>query len=417
MTSTTPSPQPDQRERIPFPPPYTIPVVSALILVLLAYYGYQAWNRRTIRILKDACLTAIDNEQWQQAEQIGLRWVEYEPENTQILVHLADAAKGQKAYDRTVQYLLQIPDTDPKALTLLNLAADLQFNELIQPFEAEKTWLRMLAIEPRANVPRRRLMFFYALSLQRAKLKNQIDLAIQTGSESPDTYIYLILLYKLNFTDAFVKLTSWLEKNPDHELLRVAQALALAGAPSNIDLRFYGDGKLKPGDRILIEQCLQDYPHNLELQAFQLNVAIDEGNVDHIGRLLQIAPPEAETDSRFWRARGWYLRARNQFEAAEQAYRKALEQYPFDWRAMHQLSQVLRRLKQEKQAEQLAHRALTGKKLETNILEIPDTSQVSTELLKRIRDYAQELGQTTVVNAIDFRIGRKVDNSDIKSEE
>ena len=392
-------------ERIPFPPPFLVPTVLVVAILMAVYFGYGAWKRRNARILSEACLTALDEEQWERAEQIGLRWLKTEPDNVRILVHLADAAKGQRAFERTVEYLLRVPDSAVEAPVMLSLAADLQFNQLVRPYDAEQTWLRLINIEPAANVPRKRLMFFYAMTLQRRKLYVQARGAIAQRCETPDAYAYLMLLYELRFTDAYPRLSAWLRANPRDEVLRVAQARALAEAPADIDPRFYAADGLKPGDWTLIERCMEDYPDNLELLAFQLETAIEQGDVQNVARLLDRAPAEAEHDPRFWRARGWSLLSGNRLEPAEEAYREALELYPLDWRARHELAQVLRRRQRVGEAEQLAELARIGKDLERETMELPGTSQIPPPLFRRMGEYARAAEVVDVAEAIEFRLG------------
>jgi hypothetical protein len=410
--STSPSAEtgkavhPEDSSRYQFPPPFLLPTLAIAIVCMGAYLGYGAWRSRSVRILSEACEAALATEDWERAEQIGLRWTEFEPKNSRCLIQLADAAKGQQAYDRTAGYLLRVPNDDPAALTMLSLAADLQFHELVLPFAAEQTWLRMVAIEPRANVPRKRLMYFYALSLQRGKLRAQVLDAIRAQAETPDTYVYLMLLYELRFSDAFPKLSAWLRTDPANRILRVAQAYALLQAPKDAGVGLQIDRGLRPGDPTLMDECLRDYPDDLELRAVELERAIEGGRVDDVSRILKGAPPGAESDPRFWRARGWYLRGSNQLEPAEQACRTALEHYALDWRARHELSQVLRRQRRESEAEQQAELALIGKTLEREILSLPNTSELPSRLLQRIGGFTRSCGMAEVAAAIDFRLGR-----------
>jgi hypothetical protein len=388
---------------MPFPPPGALPAGIAAMVIAAAIWGYLEWQKQRIAALQAGCLAALDAEEWRRAELLGLRWAELEPSSSRVLVSLADAAKGQRAFDRMADYLGRVSDDDPQALKLLALAGELQFNEMQKPFAAERTWLRMIGIEPRASAPRKKLMYIYALTLQRQKLWMQIIEAIRTRSESPDAYVYLLLLNDLKFTDAFPRVTSWLEHNPDSEILQVAQAYALAEAPADIDLSRYGDGKLKPGDRSLVEKAMEKHPDNLELLAFQLAAAIEEGDIAQVARLLQNLPASADGDSRLWRARGWHARAVGDLANADNAYRRGVSIYPFDWRSRHEWSQVLRRLQRDNEAENQAELALTGKQLERDIMELTSTSQLPPIILARIGDYSNSLGQDEIAEAVAAR--------------
>ncbi|MEZ6064311.1 MAG: tetratricopeptide repeat protein [Planctomycetaceae bacterium] len=398
-------PSPTVDERIAFPPPILVKGVALLLLLVAGWWGYRIWQRRTTETLQQACLAALEAEDWELAEQLGLRWRDHDPDNTRILAHLAEAARRQQALDRTADYLLQIPDSDPDALTLLALAAEVQFAGLNAPLAAEQTWLRMIAIEPRSNAPRRKLMYFYALSLQRQKLGAQVRDAIRHRAEPPDAYVYLLLRQELRFSDSFPIVSGWLRTHSTDETLKVAQACALADAPKDIDLRYYGDGEFKPGSLKLIEQCRELYPHNIEIIAFDLERAIDLGDLSSVETLLQSPSEAIQQDPRFWRSQGWYLRGTNELAEAEVAYQTALKLDPFDWRARHELAQLLRRTGRAEEAEKLAVVALEGKDLERSLLERPNTSDLPTDLLRRIGRLARDVGAAEIAEAVQFRVG------------
>jgi tetratricopeptide (TPR) repeat protein len=394
----------EPEQRMTFPPPWLVPAACVVGLVGLIYCGYRYWEQRSIRLLGEACRAAVEAGDYARGEQIGRRWAEFEPDNSAILVQLAQAAKGQGAYDRMVKYLLRVPDGDPSALTMLGLAAEVQFNELVQPFGAEQTWLRILTIEPRANVPRKNLLYLYALTQQRAKLQSQVEEALRTESDTPDTYAYLLLMSDLQFTDAFPKLSNWLRQEPDSESLRVARALALANAPELSDPSVYSGSEYQPRDRTLLEECRRDFPQNLEARAYFIKHAIDLADADQLRPLLEGLPAAAEQDSRIWHARGWLLRAEGKPAEAEAALRKSLALYPLDWRVRHELSQVVRRLGRIEEAEQLAREAASGKSLQRAVLESP-TTELAPEILARIAEYARDTGATAVAEPLSRRIG------------
>lgn len=399
---------PPDSAKVAFPPPFLLPALGGLLLILVGLVGYRFWRHKTISVLGEACAAAIDSQDWERAEEIGLRWAALDSTNARVLVYLADAAKGQRAFDRMTEYLLRVPDSDPDAPLLLALAAEVQFNELVHPFEAEQTWRRLLAVRPDSNVARKRLQYFYALTLQRDKLQEQIREALATQSESPDTFVYQVLLYALSFTNAYPQLTVWLQSDPQNETLRVARAWALVKAPTNVDARSYSGTGVRPGDRALLDECLRDFPENPELFAFQLDEAVDQGDVSALARLLSRAPAAADRDPRYWRGRGWYLRSQNSLEGAATAYSKAIQLFPFDWRARHELSLVLRRQGEVSSAAEQAELSLAGKELERRILELPNTSEVPTTILQEIGAYARRVGDQELATALDYRVGREI---------
>jgi uncharacterized protein YecE (DUF72 family) len=95
---------------------------------------------------------------------------------------------------------------------------------------------------------------------------------------------------------------------------------------------------------------------------------------------------------------------RDELTEAEAAFRHALQINPYDYHSCHQLAGVMRRLRQPDQAAMLEGLATEGSALRKVILQLPDVSRVSPELLERIARYAASSGDSAVANRIYARL-------------
>ena len=145
---------------------------------------------------------------------------------------------------------------------------------------------------------------------------------------------------------------------------------------------------------------MKQYPSNPPLLRHFLALAVEQSDIAEVGRLLKQVAPESSEDSVFWRYRGWYYAAVEDFEQAEVAYRKAGMLFRLDWHVWHELAAVLRRKGELDEAEYLERVALEGKTLRKELMQLPDVSKLTPEILERIGNYAEHCGDNLVAEAV-----------------
>ena len=228
----------------------------------------------------------------------------------------------------------------------------------------EATCKRMLRIKPRAGRAHQRLIYFYAMTLQRTKMVRQIREAIRLGCEPKEAYVYLVLTSALDFSDGFYRTTAWLQGSPNDESLQVARAYYLSKLDKHRAAPVFPDLTTRPEDDIKTPECLQAHPHHSEVLAFHLQQEITTGKQERVARLLGQAPVSAETDARFWRFRGWLLAGQDRLEEAEEAFNEALRLNPYEWRTRHELAALMRRRGRLKEGATMSELAIKGKTIE-----------------------------------------------------
>ncbi len=381
-----------------------------LLLMLLAGIAiaarptYNWWHARQSQFYREACEEVAEAESWEHLQARATQWVEWDPNSSEGWVHLADALLKLSDLQGAVDALAHVDNSYPGVLDTLAVRGDILFSELNQPYEAVENWQRMLEINERADVARQRLIYFYAITMQRERMREEILRAMELKSEPPESYAYLLLAYEVTFSDGLRLTRKWLESYPDDETLQVAAAVYLAKFSADNTIRVLGTRSVGEGDHTLVNEMLETYPHNLEILAFHLEKAIFEGDEQRVVELLAKCPSSAELDCRFWRARGWLLSSNNRFEEAAQALERCVELNPFDWRGRLMFSGALRQLGRSEEAGLQSEIQLEGKRLHEVLFMLPNARSLDFELAERIYNYATQAGAAIVAESMERRI-------------
>jgi len=378
-------------------------MAAAIVLFLAFWPGYKWSVNRWIAHQKKVCSVAATLEDWNELEDAARAWLRWAPEDGAAWLYAAEAARGIGDFERTAACLGEIPDSAPECLQALSLRGDLLMSELHKPFEAERNWQRMLKLDESAALPQQRLIYLYAITQQRAALLSQIQIAVAAHTEPREAYTYYCLADRLLFSNGLVLTSTWLDANPGDEVLEVAKAIYSARSNSSRTLSMFRVGSAAPGDQSLIDELLEKYPHNLEVLAHHIARSINDGNMKQVESLLKQIPPEADSDSRFFRFQAWHYAARNQLAEAETACRQALQLYPLDWRVRLELTSILRRQGNSEEVAEASELALAGKELERRLLEQPSADSVEREVFIRMSNYCSRVKAGVIARGMEYR--------------
>jgi tetratricopeptide (TPR) repeat protein len=358
------------------------------------------WKSYWTERFSTVCKQAIEAKEWRLLREYSTQWTDWDPKANPGWVYRAEAAKQMEQFEEMALLLARVTDDYDGALEALSLQADLLFTELNRPLEAIKTWERMLKINPRSSRPYQRMIYFYAMTLQRKKMIDTIYLAMKNKCEPRESYGYLVIANAIRFTDGFFETTKWLQTYPDDEKLKVAQACYDSMQSDSGTIPMFG-AEPKTGK---ISEYLKEYPSNLEILANQIERDIHDGNLDGVPTLLQQADETAENDSRFWRYRGWYLMQADEDEKAATAAERSLELNKLDWRAWLQYSSILRKLNRLPEAERASEVAKRGKIAEQAVLELDNPAELDGEVAAFVYQFIKLAGADDALSAIEFRM-------------
>jgi tetratricopeptide (TPR) repeat protein len=379
-------------------------LLVAAVLGVAVKPAYETWHARRTRFYKTACKEAVATQAWTRLDVVASDWLSWDAGCNDARMYRAEAAQQLGRVDDAVDELGRVTDDYHGALDALAIRADILFSDLNRPYEAVETWQRMLRINPAADLPRQRLIYFYAITMQRERMLKHIQRALELGNEPPEAFSYLLLAYEVTFSDGLLLTTEWLKSSPDDVPLKVARAIYSARFSRDEKVNVYAMSLAAAGDETLVLQCLEEYPDNLEVLAYYADKAAIAGEPERILELLGRCPADAERDPRFWRFRGTYLSSKDRFEEAAAAFRTALEIHPYDWRSRTLLSGVLRRLNQPEEAAEQSNIANLGKELHRDLYQIPNARALNPSIRRQMDDYFGKVAPPLVREAWD-RLG------------
>jgi len=382
-------------------------VVVMLILASLScgwglfYHGY---SRRKIAELESATEAAYKAKDWEQLERMALEWFQWQPEIAKPLLFAANAASQRNDAIRQSLYLFNLPDEDPQSVVGLLELSQIQFSVLFDPIAGEATCHRILRIDPKVGESYRRLGFYYAMSRQRARLIGIAREAINQGKETPDSYVYLMGADWLVFSNGRQLNSQWLQSAPTNETFQVAAAIHFTATAAMTETS-QGESGREQTEKVM-QELLARFPKNIEALALHLNAACYRGQVDQVIQLLEQAPPESATDSRFWTFKGWVHEQREELEEAEKSYLKALELYPYDEKAYHWLAGVYRQTNELKKSAKYEQISVLGTEIKREALQLADTQSLPRELMEKMVKYAAAAGDSQIAKALQTRLNK-----------
>jgi len=382
---------------------------ATVAVVAAAGCYYYAIKPAVIRSLSDSCREAMQANDLERLEVSASRWHAWDPGKAAPVIYLAEAANRAKQYERAVEFLDELPDDDPLTPPALVEQSTLLFEEINRPIAGAEALERAVRLQPMEAEARRRLVYFYAFTLQRKKMVEQAYDTIRHACDLPETYVYLMARDWLSFANAYAENTKWLKGAPDEELFLVARAIYRIRSKALDELNEAElDGPPAPDGtpyhRKVIAEYFQRFPRNLELLAYYLELGVGKGEIEEVARLLAEAPSEAAEDNRFWRCRGWLHVARNELGEGEDCYRKALAINRYDYLTQHQLASVLRRLRRPEQVKELEELSLEGKDLRRQISRLQSVNKIPPGILQKMLAHAKKCGDDLAASHLEKRL-------------
>jgi tetratricopeptide (TPR) repeat protein len=368
--------------------------------------AYRFWKTAMGTWYESQCREARNDRKWLDLRKFSERWSALEPLSADAKLFEADADTHLQDFESAAECLSAIPESHPKSLPSLVALSTMQFGPLGRPLDGVRTCERILKIDRRVTAAHHQLIEFYAVTLQRRKLEEQIRFAIDCSREPPKAYIYLFLIDTMRIAGASESNARWFERDPESEQFAVAQVLHMP-EPDNGIRKPTGDDKFS-----LAEALFKRYPTNLELLAYNLDVTLRSGDQQGVLLLLSSLPPEADNDNRFWRAKGWLHLNRNELTKAKESLNEAIRLFPMDWNARNLLADVLRKEGRLSEAEDLHDLVQTARKLRIRVNSISLDEEIPTEVLTDLARLAERCGDLQISGALKRRLGLSISGVD-----
>ena len=386
-------------------------VLSGVLVAGVVLVGYQYWHKGRAYAVRTDCLGARQVRDWARTEELAFEWAHLEPTLADPLIIAAESAMALGNYGAAGDYLEVLPDNDPKTVPALLQRVDLMFGQLSRPSEAVRTLDRVLRLDPENCEARRRLTFYYAITLQRIKTYQITKESIDVGCDMPETYVYLMGADWLTLANTESVNLRWLGENPGTELFEVAVVrgeLANRGLEDSLqDEEIAAAGstsEVAQSRESRLQELFDKYLENIEARAYFIQKAQTAGDVEEVTRLLAAAPPSALEDNRFWRFKAWVHGTREELEEANSSYLKARELFPYDAIALHEQPVIQRKIGNEEEAARLADLADRGRTLRRTILQQPSVQATNPETMVEIADYIADCGGTEIADRLRARV-------------
>ena len=378
--------------------------LSATAAVLVTIYRQSEIDR-----LSRACAEASRKQAWPRLESLSREWTTID--SSPIAWYwLGSALKAQGRFLEAEPAFAQIQVDGPRGIDAAVARMEIQFHVHKRPLAAIDLARDLLERDQKLASPRRHLIYFFAMTLQRTELIREIRQAIKFGVDVREHYLYLMILEDLSFRDAELITREWAEACPESAELRIAhqvQQLRLARLemredPSPVLVRRYEEIRSR-----FLEQ-FEQLSTNPQVLDTRLLLATDDSDVTAAGHCLERVTDNAAEDPVFWRYRGWYATHTGDLEDAEKSYRRAIELHPLGVQSRAELSGVLRRLGQAEEAGRMQELAFRGTAIVLKTRHLNHLRDGSISLLRTTAEFAGDCGDQEVASGILRRIDNPV---------
>lgn len=389
-------------------------LVAIGLVVVAVQFAPKMWRDWQARRFDRQCRELRDQKNWANLAAAAESWSNSDPKRADAWLFRAEAAQGQRRYVEASDYLFQIPAKDAKSIPAIMGGATLLLGSANRPIEGIEALQKILKREPRIADAHRHLIQYYALTLQRQRLLQQIRFAITNDREPPESYAYLFLIDTLRLSNGVEINSHWLEQYPGHETFLVARALHTE-EQREVARRKAAENKTNSPETVIdatshrsqaLAELFQRFPQNLELLSYEIEQSLLVGDSKRAIALLSQAPPEIDEDNRFWRYKGQIHEAQGQMNEAESAYRESARMNPLDWRTCNSLATIERLRGRPAEVSRLQNLVNRAEALRLQIRGLPIVENVGNEWLQAFAEYARDAGDTQTANALARRLGR-----------
>jgi tetratricopeptide (TPR) repeat protein len=221
---------------------------------------------------------ALNNRQWSRAEDLLARLARRRPPTVDDVVLRAELEQGRGHADRAVSLLCGIPESDPYAARARLVAGKIEKSR-DRARHMEALFLEALRLDPKLTLPRKELIFLYAMQARRVDLNAQ--------------YRAMAELEPLDYDDVFFWMNSF-ENLWINNLIRSHLERYLAADPEDRVSRLALAGVLvRYNDLEGAEALLQPLPDSdADARVLRARIALSRMRLDEVRSILDRGPTE-----------------------------------------------------------------------------------------------------------------------------
>lgn len=384
-------------------------IVALVAVLLIAGTSLWWWQRvRTQRLaeLRDAVIAAFAAGDWDEAARLSGDWTDAQPESGEAWVRHANALSMTGEHEQALAALERVPPTFERLTEVKETRLNLLLRDLHRPFECRSACERLLEDEPRNETALGLLIYIDAMLLDIPQLSENLRRALAASVETPDHYVYLMMLDNFALINGDAVTAQWLEEAPENVVLQAAHAVHTQDRLRLLQVKeASAENRAQLAAAIArVEELATDSPQDARLLRSRVLTALADGKVDVLRQLLTIASETSQAEAVCLRARAFVHLADGDTDAADSCIQQALQQHPlsFECRAMH--SDILRRQGRRDAASALQTLAMTGTKIRETISAMTSVTDATPGLLRRIANYARECEDWETAAALERRL-------------
>lgn len=386
------------------------PKAGAAIVVCVAsvaaVWTWQSWQESRRAELREKVIVAFASGDWQSAVASCQQWTAAAPDSGEAWTRYANALAMTQNYEDALDALGRVPKDFDGIVEVRETRLNLLIRDLKRPFECRTECEALLDDEPKNATALGLLVYIDAMLLDIPALRNSLRRAVRASVETPDHYVYLMMLDNFALINGADVTAEWLQQEPDNKTLAFANA---AHRVSRRRLSIIKDAS--EANRTALQNAI-DHRDQLAMEHPEADVllrsillsAMTEGEIDVLRKHLPLADESFHDETAYLRATAFVQLAEGNLNGAQKAIQHSLTRNPLSFDARALLSDVLRRSGDRQQATIVQSIAITGTKIRETISGMNSVTDANPALLRRIANYARECEDWEVAAALERRL-------------
>ena len=312
-----------------------------------AWYWYGESQKESDLVLADRALEDLEPAKAYEHLQRAVRKA---PREANVPLRLADLAIQLGRLDEAESWIEQLGGDDPALTGRLQLSVAQKGMELSDAVRVERVLLTLIKNDPGHLVARQMLARLYLLTMRPNELRQQVIALDAMPDKRIDTD--MLMLYCIGAR------TRWLQKEP-REWLENALKLDPANAPVRAALAqtLVQSDEREAARKLLAEAPQSSGTSQWPVTLLQIEDLLETGGGDQAATMIGGLDPAAQTEVRYWIARGRILLEKNENKEALAVFTDAMARDPLHPEPVYRVARLRLQAGAEKEARDLFERA------------------------------------------------------------
>jgi len=309
-------------------------------------------------------------------------------------------------HERALVALESVPDSFARLTEVKETRLNLLLRDLHRPFDCRSACGQLLETDPQNATALGLLIYIDAMLLDVPRLSRDLRRALSASVETPDHYVYLMMLDDFAVINGDEVTGQWLQRDPDNTALLAANAVHTLDRLRLLQVKEASDAnRARLAAAVArVDELAAAHPQDACLLRSRVLSALADGEVSLLRELLTAASEPSQQEAVCLRARAFVHLADGDTAAAFACLQQALEQHPLSFECRALLSDVQRRDGNRQQASTLQAIAITGTKIRETIAAMTSVTDANPALLRRIANYARECEDWETAGALERRL-------------